>query len=372
MGKYFDKKEKIFYWVKSHPNLHYMIHVVRRFGNKRFYRLLFDEGYPGILTIDSYGNENKEKEIFLLDIKGNRIGLPCFIRYTVLALYEIEKLNFKPVIKFTDTAGWLQETGEVNGTNNIFEYYYSQPDSVSFEQVYKSYHVFSCNITSLLNRANKDLGFYEENGLLASYQVSEEYLEIMGSIYKKYLYLNEQAETCMKEGIKQLFGNHDCDKVIGVHVRGTDFAAGFVNHPKIITMKQFENAIQEGLKKGFFTKIFLATDDTSKLDYLRKKFPERILYYDNVLRSAGKKNILSMDGNKEYSKYRKGLEVLRDVYTLASCGGLVAGLSHVSILARIVKYSFDKKYSYQNILSNGINRQGGGSTPMQSRKRIRQ
>ena len=81
---------------------------------------------------------------------------------------------------------------------------------------------------------------------------------------------------------------------------------------------------------------------------------------------------MSMDGNKEYSKYRKGLEVLRDVYTLASCGGLVAGLSHVSILARIVKYSFDKKYSYQNILSNGINRQGGGSTPMQSRKRIRQ
>ncbi len=356
MSNYFDKKEKIFYWIKSHPNLHYIIHVVKRFGNKRFYCLLFDEGYPGILTIDSYGDENKEKEIFLLDIKGNRIGLPCYIRYVILALYEVEKLNFTPVIKFSDTVGWLQETCEVNGTNNIFEYYYSQPDTVTLEQVYRSHHVFSCNITSLLTRANKDLGFYEENSLLASYNVSEEYLEIMGEIYKKYLHLNKSAETYIKDGINLLFGNQDGDKVIGVHVRGTDFVVGFVNHPKIITMKQFERAIEEGLEKGCFTKIFLATDDTSKLDYLHKKFPGKILHYTDVFRSAGKKNILSIDENREYSKYMKGLEVMRDVYTLSLCGGLVAGLSHVSILARIVKKSFDKRYSYQNILSNGINR----------------
>ena len=50
-----------------------------------------------------------------------------------------------------------------------------------------------------------------------------------------------------------------------------------------------------------------------------------------------------------------GYEVLRDMYTLASCDGLVAGLSQVSYAARICKRSRNEKYDIEMILNKGIN-----------------
>ena len=53
--------------------------------------------------------------------------------------------------------------------------------------------------------------------------------------------------------------------------------------------------------------------------------------------------------------YRLGYEVLRDMYALAACDGLVAGLSQVVNCARIVKESSGEEYDTLCIINNGIN-----------------
>lgn len=329
--------------------------MVRRFQNRRFYQILFDEGYPGSIVVDSYGDMNRDLEIFLINIEADKVGLPCYIRYTLLALYEIKKLNFTPVIKYTDKSNWLQENSKINGTDNIFEYYYLQPGVVSLNQVQKSHHVYTCKSSSMLMRANMDLGCYEENGLLAPYEVTEEYIDIMSAIYRDYFCFNKITEDVLQQSFDTLFGKCDLNKIMGVHIRGTDFAMNYLKHPKKVTTKEFEEAIDDLFYKGNFSWIFLATDDSEKLMYFKKKYPGKILYYNDVYRSNGKKNIMSVGENRPGDKYKKGLEVMRDVYALSLCNGLVAGLSHVSILARIIKKSRNESFMFQTILSNGIN-----------------
>ena len=53
-----------------------------------------------------------------------------------------------------------------------------------------------------------------------------------------------------------------------------------------------------------------------------------------------------------------GYEVLRDMYALAFCDGLVAGLSQVVNCARIVKESSGEEYDTLCIINNGINISG--------------
>ena len=354
MAKFFVTKQKFFYWIKAHPNLHYIIHVIRRFRDKDFYGFLFEDGYPGVIRLDNYGMLNSDKEIFLIDIQAEKIGLPCFIRYALSALYEIEQLNFVPYIHFTDISGWLQEDIPINQSMNVFEYYYEKIDkAVDMDNLKESFHVYSCNTKSLITRCNMDFRCHVENGLLAPYLVPDEYIREMGQTYSKYLKLNEQTIKYIDSELRTLF--LEDDRVLGVHVRGTDFEVGYKNHPRILTIEQIIQTIDELLKKGKYTKLFIATDDENKLNMLSERYSDKILYFKDTFRSSEKKNILSIRDERNNSKYLKGLEVLRDIYALSRCKSLIAGLSHVSILARIIKSSLMDQYEYEVILSNGIN-----------------
>ena len=46
---------------------------------------------------------------------------------------------------------------------------------------------------------------------------------------------------------------------------------------------------------------------------------------------------ISLDKEREQDKYLLGKEILRDVYMLGKCDGLVAGLSSIPIIARAFK-----------------------------------
>ena len=65
--------------------------------------------------------------------------------------------------------------------------------------------------------------------------------------------------------------------------------------------------------------------------------------------------MLGKDGRKCH-KYRLGLEVIRDMYTLAMCGGLVAGISQVAVCAQINKLAMGKEFEDLIVIDKGINR----------------
>ena len=78
--------------------------------------------------------------------------------------------------------------------------------------------------------------------------------------------------------------------------------------------------------------------------------------FPDATRVAGEYSTYCIDSAKEHHNYKCGLEVLLDVYTLARCNSLIAGLSHVSFAARVVKMAYGEVYEEMRLLDVGINR----------------
>ena len=63
-----------------------------------------------------------------------------------------------------------------------------------------------------------------------------------------------------------------------------------------------------------------------------------------------------LESDREHHHYKLGLEVLRDVYTLASCEYFLAGMSNVSLAAQYIRIANGSEHKKVVILDNGINR----------------
>lgn len=322
-----------------------------RWRDDDYLEAVLKAGYdPNTMEMRTFGNDNLEKNIYFIEINGE-MGLGGYLRHTLHALFEAEKLGFVPVVRYADNCP-CKEIVKINGTDNPFEYYFNQTSSVSVEEVYRSSRVFLFKVQHLW-RIERELGNLNPD-LPAGYHVEEAYLKRMALLVKKYIRLNCVVEKKLKEDEEELFRDvHDMGRVLGIHIRGTDFALQWKNHPNIVSHEDYFIAVDKALSQGF-SHIFLATDDSRYVERFEERYGSKLLYYKEVYRSDGICNIAFENRARDSSPYDKGMDVLRDMYALARCGGLIAGLSQVSIMARILSLSMERHYTYLDVLNNGI------------------
>ena len=141
---------------------------------------------------------------------------------------------------------------------------------------------------------------------------------------------------------------------MGVHVRGTDFNLGLLNHPNIVAPNEYLAKTKEIFSGGEYGKIFIATEDSSAIELFLSEFGDKILYYKDVFRTSGKSGPHSTINNRELNNYKLGLEVIRDVYTLANCDGFISGLSHVAFAVRYTNIALDRKFDAVYTIDKGI------------------
>ena len=99
----------------------------------------------------------------------------------------------------------------------------------------------------------------------------------------------------------------------------------------------------------------MATDDTEIVDLFVQKYGgERLIYDEAVTRGQGDVGV-HIKERKNKNGYKLGLDVIKDMYSLANCGGLISGVSQVSLFARLFNRTFDEHYSYDVIVSKKIN-----------------
>ncbi len=308
---------------------------------------------PNMIEVKAYGDENPNVNIYFIQIEGG-MGLGGYLRHTLHTLYEADKLGFAPVIKYADECP-CKEKEPVNGTDNPFEYYFEQVGPFSIADVYRSRRVF-LYVPPHIMRIERDLGDLNPE-LAVGYNVTDEYLRTVSLIMKKYIRLKDTIKRILKSDKEKVFhGVDSMDQVLGIHIRGTDFALHWKNHPNLITPENYFAVIDEALSQGV-SYLFLATDDSRYIEQFEARYGTKLLYYKNTYRSDGTCNIAFEKNDRNKSRYLRGVDVLRDMYTLAECGGLIAGLSQVSIMARIMCLSMDREYRYIKILNNGIYRQ---------------
>ena len=298
------------------------------------------------VKINHYGVLNPKRVIYFIAEDNKDLGFFAMYRYWIEYLYFADICDYLPVIRSGPNFPY-QEKGKVNGTNNPFEYYFIQPASVSVQNAKISRNVVNADA---VHRQMVELIL---TGKHSNYKVNKRYMSMMAYIVNKYMRFNEITWEYISNGLKEL--NIVGEKILGVHIRGTDFRSGYYNHPVYVKEQEYFNEIDSLLDRKQYSKIFIATDDLRILYNFRQKYGNRVCFYDDIKRNNKNQSVAFSKDERSNHNYLLGLEVIRDMYTLSMCWDLVAGVSQVAICARINKMARTENSEDLKIIDNGLN-----------------
>ncbi len=338
-------------YLRNHPRLNLVQYIVRKkiLSADACRDMLDMEKNPLVVRYRHYGELNKGTTIYHIyfgtkDVQ--RMGYCCLLKFTLLHLAYADRMGFVPVIEWTKALLYTEENA-VNGKCNGFEYFMENSSNIILDDVLKSDLVVRSKVYDNL------LIYDYKMSSTGSYEVGDNKIEIMSQMFKKYIKFNETGVREILNPANELLNQGKC---LGVHVRGTDFKRNFNGHPKAVSAEKYISQVEKIFSEHGYQYIFLAADEVQTVKKFREKFGEKLLYYD-VLRSENGDAIhyeaVSMRQN---NKYYLGMEILKDVYTLGHCDGLVAGFSNVAIIARVIKKSAGLQYEDEIIMNEGFNK----------------
>ena len=287
---------------------------------------------PGI---DGWDEENSQRRpICVIETWNKTHGFAAGLREALDGIYFCRRYGFQPFIRFREDSLYKDES--FPESMNPFEYFF-ETESVDLEQSPQViYHPGNRMMAAQLNNSLRD------------YSTSEEYISAMAKIWGRDIRLKQNIQASIDELISEKGIGSDC---LGVHFRGTDFKVGYFNHPVYVSLEEYYPYIEEAMKMGCFSKIFIATDDIDALHELIRHLGEDRVIYDETLTRISGTNGVHTSVN---SGFKNGVDVLKDMSCLAACGGLISGASKVAQIARIIKKGKGQEYTYDKYLFKGI------------------
>ena len=271
-------------------------------------------------------------------------GFFAQLRHTLNLLSYADFYKLTPVICWTGEWNYKEEK-LVNGTNNVYEYYFQQPSNIAEADINRCRNV--------VNSSGGGQKFIDLEWNAQTYRDMHSFVGQYSSLYLKYCKLNMITKRYIDENIENLLNKK---KTLGIHVRSTDFKKAFDKHPVYVNKYDFLEPAKKLLEKYSYQQIFLATDSMEAVELFRGEFGDKLVFYNDVLRSDGDVGVHCLKSKRVNHHYKLGLEILRDCYTLASCDSLLAGLSQVSFAARYIRVANGMEYNDIVILDHGINR----------------
>lgn len=327
------KSEKLVFWNRC-----------RIHSNKPDFREMVLKGYhsPDYLKVCHYGEEYKGCIIYYVDATGDGIGFFAELGMTLIKLYFADDHGFVPYVHWGENYLYYEKAG-IQGEKNAFLYYFEPVSEIS--GVDNASHVVFTEESHI--KQVKDL--YDA----VSYDVSEEYVDAMARMMKKYIRYNETTKLYLQREYDRLLGSK---KVLGVHFRGTDFKKQYNNHPIPLSIEQEIATVTEIMKKSKYDVIFLATDESEAVNQFRNAFGDKVCIYEDTFRDDGQgESIAFSESDRENHHYKLGMEVLRDQFTLTNCDGIVCGYSNITFIARVMRKAwFDRGWEDYVLINNGL------------------
>ncbi len=226
---------------------------------------------------------------------------------SVLAQLDLaEQKNLVPVVDFETNYSTYQEPTEVNGTRNMWEYYFEQPAGRDLRDVEEG-----------AERSHGTL----PRGYPYDLSADNRYREL----WDKYVRLNKSANLFVENSIRELSISRG---TLGVHFRGGDMRTAR-GHKFPPTQRQVNAAIRWALENSDLNSIFLVTESDSYQRSFKKKWGKRLTASPSF-RLLRKNSYALPRYPRPLHRYLLGLEALRDAIALSRCGGIVCGRSNLS------------------------------------------
>lgn len=331
-------KEKI----KRNSQIHFFIKFIKHINDNDYLDFFINrENNALLLEFEERGTSCAGKRIYLINEVGKGYGF--FAEFHTL----LQKLAFAEHFHLTPYVSWgedfLYYEKSLDKIKNGFEYFFEPFNKFSAEEI---------KTADLLTVSKMGQAGWIEERYERGYDLSDSYMNMISDVHRKYIHLNEKTYKRLTKEVETLLKGRP---TLAVHYRGTDFKVNYDDHPVCVKVEQEIQVIKEAVQNYHFDQIFLATDDSEAINEFEKEFGDKMVFYTDVVRGNSNVSVAFSDRDRQYHHYLLAYEVLRDMYTLSTCQGLVAGVSQVSICARIAKKARNETYQFQKIIDNGKN-----------------
>ena len=336
----------------KNEKIRYCVRFCKNFGNSKVVNdsnRLYSN--PDSVFIEHRGDKNIGKLVLPIIVDSAGWGFGAGLRYVLAGLWYADECGFTPVIEYSLNGLYAENPGFM-GTDNPFEYFFipvTLDDWRKSRSVVRTKGITEGWEDDRVSTAQQCMEAKYGN----AYCIPEDYAEMLGVVWKKYIRLNKQSydKVCNTDIYKSIRSR----KTIGVHVRGTDYNIGLEGHPVKIDESEHEKIVSKLVDSGRYEQIFVASDENKTIEHFKNVFGDRVICYDDILRSTDGEPVHFSKNERVAHHYLLGIEVLKDLYALAACDGFVGGISQISNCVRIIKASEGETFRNIEIIDHGIN-----------------
>lgn len=223
------------------------------------------------------------------------------------------------------------------GKENSWEYYFEQPLRIGLEQAYNGENIILCSAGNIIPPWDK-ISFYDsKNVVTAEWRM----LAKMGLLKVKPALLQEIAAVH-----KKLFAPND--RMLGVHLRSTDYALRRPKwHPIPPPIEFSVSIVIEKLQEWKCNKIFLATEDKNIVQIFKNIFGDSCVTVDREYIDYNPEipNTLTRI-NRPNDHFLQGKEYLTEMMLLTTCTSFVATRCSGSCGVMMMTDDFENVYAF--------------------------
>ena len=270
----------------------------------------------------SFGKKNRNKKFYLIRVE------PGGGFFSILI--NIKLANKKRCIPFVDLENFhtkYNQKKKVRGTYNSWEYYFNKISNYNLTGIYQSKNVYFSKQNINTRDYIKDHEFYAYKKIIT-----------------KYVKINNFIKKIVENFEKKNFKDK---KVLGVHFRGTDMKTT-PSHPFPPTFTQVTFLIDNFLNKYGYDKVFIITEQLNYLNRLKKRYKNKIIFFDSYRSNKSK---IFQETSRNNHRYLLGRDILIETLLLSKTDMIISSKTNVSKAALL----FSKKNKKIIFIDNGIN-----------------
>lgn len=331
------RQYKLFFWN------HHLYYAVRNIKNIiRHPREFIVRNIQREITIRNIFALKKKEKYYVIRCNQPNCGLFAIFMYVLDHIAYARDKGYIPVLCMQRYDCLYKEKYKINGTYNPWEYYFKPITEVTLKNLFKAGTVTWGKVEFLHYKGIYYYAQKNKNILPEKQRITE-----LHEIVEQYIQFQPALQQELKEHYYKMKSKYQ--KVMGIHVRGTDMYVAGKQHNKPSSKFMDFQELQNIVNKNNIDGIFLCTDDSEVVKKFQKFFGDKIYVTDSVRQVNGRLEGIHFDkalgkGRKEH-KYLLGKEVITDMYLLSKCNVLVCGPSNVAFAAMIFNNN-----SYEDII----------------------
>ncbi|NVJ48098.1 MAG: hypothetical protein HWE07_13265 [Cytophagia bacterium] len=272
-------------------------------------------------------------KVLIIQNNDQHAGFSALITYALNGIRRAKAINAIPIIDFNrENTPYFYDKSK---GEDIWEYFFEKVSDYTPYEVREWYFqgkIAADSIEQITPEEAHKSHQYDKDRL-ATFWAWEKPVDktawmlekrMLGRAYvQKYL----KPKTTISKKVELFTSAHfNSSFIIGVHIRGTDFA-----YAKPTPIETYLNGIAELLKRtpiGAY-QIYVATDQIQYLETFKKHYGDKVLSW-NAVRSA---NHIAPFRQDNISGFQKGEDVLIDILLLSKCDHIFKGAAAVGEIA---------------------------------------